>query len=67
MKDPSSGPEFGKAGAQGAIWGRATRQAGWLQSGGWGGGGDQGHRQDAEGEAGREQSPPGASGAELKF
>lgn len=38
MKDPSSGPEFGKAGAQGAIWGRATRQAGWLQSGGWGGG-----------------------------
>lgn len=27
MKDPSSGPGFGKAGTQGAIWGRATSQA----------------------------------------
>lgn len=38
MKDLSSGPGSGEAGAQGTVWGRATGQAVWLQFGRWGGG-----------------------------
>ena len=65
MKDLSSGPGTGMARGQGAFWGRATGQAVWMQFGGCRGG--QGHRQETEGEAGREQVQPGASGVELKF